>query len=237
MPEFRRPYHRAVADLLAGFDGDFLRRAECYFGGGTQIALALGEFRESRDIDFLCSSPKGYRLLRETVNERSLGALLKKPLRLAREVRADRYGIRTFLHTGADPVKCEIVFEGRIGLSGRADRMLGVPVLDLPCIVAEKFLANADRGLDSSAKSRDLVDLAFLAAAHGSSALEAGYRMAQAAYGKAVERQLARALGKFAQRNHSQEVLQALGIEDRETLRKGLRSLRAFAPRLTRRSK
>jgi hypothetical protein len=234
MPEFRRPYHRAVAELLTAFDGDFLRRAECYFGGGTQIALALGEFRESRDIDFLCSSPKGYRLLRETVNERSLGALLKKPLGLAREVRADRYGIRTFLHTGADPVKCEIVFEGRIGLSGTADRTLGVPVLDLPCIVAEKFLANTDRALDSSASSRDLVDLAFLAAAHGAAPLESGYRMAQAAYGKAVERELGRALGKLAQRTYAREVLQALGIEDHETLRKGLRILRTMASRLRR---
>jgi hypothetical protein len=36
-------------------DGKFLAQAKCYFGGGTQLALAHGEFRESRDIDFLVS--------------------------------------------------------------------------------------------------------------------------------------------------------------------------------------
>ena len=79
------------------FDADFLARARCYFGGGTRIAMALGEYRESADIDFLCADSTGYGLLRNTIRQNSLGSILKTPLPLLREVRADRYGIRTFL--------------------------------------------------------------------------------------------------------------------------------------------
>lgn len=230
MPEFRKPHHRAVARLLSAFDAAFLARAGCYFGGGTQIALSLGEFRESRDIDFLCSSRAGFRLLRETVDERSLGALLKSPVDLAREVRTDRDGIRTFLRAGEARIKLEIVFEARIEVSGGLDRALGVPVLDLACSVAEKFLANADRGLDESTGSRDMIDLAFLAAAHGPQALAPGYRLAGTAYGRAVARYLGLVLAKLAaQRRYAAQCARVLGIEDKATLRKGLGLLRRFA--------
>jgi hypothetical protein len=231
MPEFRRPYHRSVARLLGAFDAGFLERAGCYFGGGTQIALALAEFRESRDIDFLCSRRDGFRLLREAVDEHSLGALLSKPVALAREVRADRDGIRTFLCEGEARVKLEIVFEARIEVSGALDRRLGVPALGLDAMVAEKFLANADRGLDESSASRDMIDLAFLAAARGAPALEPGYRLAETAYGRAVARYTRLVLDKFAaQRRYAAQCARALGVDDTAKLRKGLGLLRAFAP-------
>ena len=86
--------HRAVAEILAQFDAGFLDRANCYFGGGTRIALALDEYRESADIDFLCSSREGYRLLRESVTEDSLGKVLGSAARvsLARPIKSDQYG-------------------------------------------------------------------------------------------------------------------------------------------------
>jgi hypothetical protein len=55
MPEFRRTHHRAIARVLRAMDAEFLARAGCFFGGGTQLAMTLGEYRESRDIDFLRS--------------------------------------------------------------------------------------------------------------------------------------------------------------------------------------
>ena len=112
-PEFRRPYHRAVAQALRAMDADFFARARCYFGGGTQLAITLGEYRESRDIDFICSDRGGVRALRETITNRSLGALLRGDLELVRDVRADRDGIRTFFRVAAIRLKFEIVFEGR----------------------------------------------------------------------------------------------------------------------------
>ena len=79
-PEFQRPHHRANGNLLARLDAAFLDDAQCYFGGGTRIALALGEYRESRDVDFLCATRAGFKKLRETITQESLGAIARRPL-------------------------------------------------------------------------------------------------------------------------------------------------------------
>ena len=91
---FRRPWHRLVARVLASLNRPLLASAKCYFGGGTRIVMELDEFRESVDIDFLCSDRAGYRLLRNAVTERSLGEIFIGDYELIREVRRDMYGIR-----------------------------------------------------------------------------------------------------------------------------------------------
>jgi len=230
MPELRKPHHRAVAAILSAMNVPFLERARCYFGGGTCVALLLDEFRESRDIDFLCSSRDGFRQLRETVTEGSLGRILRRKVPLAREVRADRDGIRTFIAAGDMRIKFEIVLEARIDLKSGPDRFFGVPVLDLECLSAEKFLANADRGLDESAKSRDVIDLAFLAAQHGVKTLEPGMRLAETAYGSAIRRYLELVLAKFAaDSRYASACARSLGISDLATLRKGITALKSLA--------
>ena len=82
---FERPYHRRIAGVLRALDSELLRQTQCFFGGGTAFVLSLGEYRESRDIDFLCASGAGWRTLRNTVSQSSLGALLREPLRHLRE--------------------------------------------------------------------------------------------------------------------------------------------------------
>ena len=143
--KFRREPHRIVGRALEALDGEFLDGAECFFGGGTYQSLIMGEYRVSRDIDFLCSSRAGFRVLRETITERSLGAILRDPLPLAREVRADRDGIRTFFDVADARVKFEILFESRVDVVGKIHDRLAIPVLAPEYCVAEKLLANADR--------------------------------------------------------------------------------------------
>jgi hypothetical protein len=229
--EFRRPHHRAVARALRAFDPAFLDSAGCFFGGGTQLAMTLGEYRESRDIDFLCAHQDGVRLLRETVTNKCLGSALRTPLDLVRDVRMDRDGIRTFLLVDDMTLKFEIVFEGRIELEGSLDRGLGVPVLTPPCAIAEKLLANADRGLDDSTSARDLIDLAFAAVRLGREPFDAGCSIAEQAYGAAVRRYLRAALDGFRRRTWAAQCIRSLVIDDEETLRKGLRLLRTWAGR------
>ena len=118
-PNFRRPWHRLVWHVLESLNSDLLARARCWFGGGTRVAMELGEFRESVDVDFLREDREGYRILRSTVTRSPLGNLASRPLELLRDVRADMYGIRTFLRVDGQPVKFEVIFEGRIPLSGR----------------------------------------------------------------------------------------------------------------------
>ena len=229
MRDFRRSSHQVVAQVLQALDGGLLLSAECYFGGGTQLALTYGEYRESRDIDFLCSSRAGFRQLRECVTQDSLGPIVRQPLQLAREVRADREGIRTYFAIGDTRIKFEILLEGRLDLSGALDRKLGVPVLSIDDAIAEKFLANTDRGLDESTLGRDLIDLAFLAASLGTKALRRGLESAEQVYGAAVRRYLDLSLKAF-QKNRSRSAawLESLRISDAATLRKGLRTLRTL---------
>src|SRR5690606_15295470 len=92
---FKRPHHQRIEKVLARLNGPLLEEADCYFAGGTAIVLALGEYRESVDIDFLCASQAGYRLLRNTVTTQGLGDLFTDPVTYMREVKADRYGVRT----------------------------------------------------------------------------------------------------------------------------------------------
>jgi len=218
-------------------DADFLAGASCYFGGGTQLAMSLGEYRESRDIDFLCSSRTGFRALREGVTNRSLGPVLRGKLGLVRDVRMDRDGIRTFFAVGDVRLKFEIIFESRIDLAGDFDRAFGVPVLRPAHAVAEKLLANADRGLDESTLARDLVDLAFAAACFERPTLDAGFGLAEEAYGTAIRRYLEQSLDAFRDRRRAAACIKSLAVNDTATLRKGLRVLRArLARRATARS-
>lgn len=228
MFEPERARHRTVLRALEALDPAFLEGAQCFFGGGTRIVLELDEYRESADIDFLCSSRDGYRALRSTVTDRSLGRIEAKKLKLAREVIADRYGIRTILEIGGEKLKFEIILEGRIGLTGGAADRIPVPVLDASSCCAEKFLANADRWGDESALGRDVVDLAFMAARWGREPLGAGLAIAADAYGKAAARDAKRAATKMLERaDWRRRCVAALSLKDTRTLLTGLRIVAA----------
>lgn len=229
-PSFKRPAHREVLEILSRLDGAFLARAQCYFGGGTRIVLELGEYRESKDVDFLCSSRDGYRLLRETVSEKSLGPILASALSLAREVRADQYGIRTFLATDAIKLKFEILREARIELEAERIAKLPVACLTRRHCFAEKFLANTDRGLDASTLSRDIVDLAFMIEGWSKADATAGLAIAKSAYGESVERSLAAVTRKMREdRAYRNRCTEGLAITDPKVMTAGLKALRALA--------
>lgn len=159
---FDRAHHQRIAKILKAFNSDLLLQAECYLAGDTAVVLSLAEYRESTDVNFLCASNAGYRLLRNTVTDTCLGALLNEPVKLLREVHKNQYGFRTFLEVDGTPIKVEFLRENLIPISGCFDQILGVPILSKADMYAEKLLANADRGLDKFEKSRDLIDLTMM---------------------------------------------------------------------------
>ena len=161
---FERAHHRRVAAVLESLDAKLLLQNRCLFGGGTAIALTQGEFRESVDIDLICSSVDGYRELRSLVNRGGIDILFRTPVAILRPPRIDRYGIRCALAVDGVPIKLEIVFEGRLALAdpGPGDKIAGVWALTLEDKVATKLMANSDRWLDAAMMSRDLIDLAML---------------------------------------------------------------------------
>ena len=224
--DLRRPWHRLVWRVLEALNGALLADAKCYFGGGTRIAMELDEFRESVDVDFLCADRDGYRTLRNTVTEQSLGDIVSGDYALMRDVRADMYGIRTFLRVDDQPIKLEIIAEGRMPLEGDAAGRFPVAILDPTSCIAEKLLAHADRGRDVSTHARDLVDLAFMAARWAPEHAASAMTIAEAAYGAVVARELDDGLSRFEDSAHRRRSVEALAVTDTRTLARGLTALR-----------
>jgi hypothetical protein len=197
---FEREHHRRIAALLESMDPALLLQHRCLFGGGTAISLSRGEYRESVDIDFICSSVEGYRGLRERVDVRSLDWLFRDPVTQHREPRIDQYGIRFAAGIDAVPVKVEITFEGRIDLDDPLpeDRIGGIWTMGRDDLTATKLMANADRYADDAMSSRDLIDLAMLS--DDGKLAPAGVAKARRAYGRSIDDALVRAKALLLER-------------------------------------
>jgi len=182
---FKRPHHQRIVRLLELMNAEFLWEAKCYFGGGTAISLLLDEFRESVDIDFLCSDQEGYRKIRTSLFDHGLNQIFTKKVDMLREVRADREGIRTIFLMDSQPIKFEIVREGCIDISGINWPDIPVPCLTKTDLFAEKLLANADRFNDKSTMNRDVIDLVVMEKHWGAIPLESWHK-AFSAYGDSV---------------------------------------------------
>ena len=215
--------------MLTALNCELLSETKCYFGGGTRIVLELDEYRESLDIDFLCADKAGYRKLRSSITQNSLGAICIQDLVLLREVRADMYGIRTFFSLDDTPIKFEIIFEGRIPLEGEWINNVPVESLGHVACFAEKLLANADRARDQSTNYRDLIDLAFMSATWPLDKLSQGLSRADKAYGKVVLGELVFALDQFANRSVRKSCLDNLAVANPRKLDRGLEALRHFS--------
>lgn len=151
-------------------------------------ALSFGEYRTSVDIDFLISDMSGYRALRENVKRGGLHSLFKDltGINVEAAFSADQYGIRGTVLAIETAVKFEIVVEGRIELGAPGQEILGVAPLNQEDLICEKLMANSDRYIDSATFNRDLIDLAFMEPK--SIRKSEGWRKAEAAYGKSIER-------------------------------------------------
>ena len=214
---FERPHHRRIARVLSALNADLLREANCLFGGGTAMALRFGEYRESVDMDFLVSNLESYRLLRQRLTgDEGFSGLLRpdgERFRLAREIRADQYGIRTALLLDESLIKFEIVLEARIQIEAATgkDKVCGISTLTLLDMATSKLLANADRWSDDGVFSRDVIDLAMMSPTLP--LLRKAVQKAQGAYGPAVTRDLERAIERLQHRQDWLErCMQVMGM-------------------------
>lgn len=201
---FEREHHLRIATVLQALDANVLLKSHCYFGSGTAIVLTRDEYRESIDIDFLISDLISYRALRHQLSGPGGFATLTRQgvsLKLARELRADQYGLRTLVDVGGQAqLKFEIFFESRIHLEtpGPNDQVCGIATLTSLDMATTKLLANSDRGSDDSVFSRDLIDLAMI---DGTPTLRReALEKAMEAYGDAAERDLLAAIARLRQR-------------------------------------
>ncbi|MBM6405662.1 nucleotidyl transferase AbiEii/AbiGii toxin family protein [Phycicoccus sp. CSK15P-2] len=203
-----------MGEVLSMLDAPLLAEHNCWFGGGTAIVLANGEFRESVDIDFLVSDLQSYRKLRQIVRDNGLDALATRELELGRTPSVDGYGIRTSVIVAGVAIKLEIIHEGRIDLDNPStdQEICGIRLLTRTDQVATKLLANDDRWADTSTFSRDLIDLAMMKP--DTAALKAGAYKAVDAYGETVGKSLDKAVAYLRDRPHRlDECMQALKID------------------------
>jgi hypothetical protein len=228
---FRREQHRRVAVVLDALRSDVLSRCRFWFGGGTRIVLDLGEYRESRDVDFLCSDAAGYADLRLRAATGSYPALFtdegRARLQFPREIRIDQYGIRFPVQYDGETLKVELIREARIELSaGVRPGWSPVDCLSVADCYCEKLLANSDRWADRQFLSRDLLDLAALRAAWGPIP-QAAWDKAERAYRSAPRDDLGKALTAFDRAASSQDrCFEGLAIGEPSRLREGLAALR-----------
>jgi hypothetical protein len=227
---FRREIYRTMARVLEALDAGALARASFRLGGGTGLALGHGEYRVSRDLDFICSDAGGYADLRFAVRERGYDALFsaasRAPFTFPREIRVDQYGLRFPVIVEGTSIRVELIREGRIAL-GAAEQAgwTKVPVLSVPDAFAEKLLANSDRWADRDDLSRDLMDLSVLRAAHGPIP-EAAWSAAERAYGPAPRQDLREAAARFlADPEYQRRCFTGLDVEGADGVLLGVAAL------------
>lgn len=192
MANYQLSHHQLIATALKQFNADFLAKHTICFGGGTRIALELDEYRESVDIDFLCPNVAAYRVVREQITTASLGSLVQQEFEYLREIRADRYAVRTFLKLEEAVVKLEIVSCDEYRLTAGLDKTLfSVPYLSHESCWITKLLANADRAL--TAPFKDVFDLVAMHLTWGAIP-QTAWSEAERHYGNVPQRELLKAL-------------------------------------------
>jgi Nucleotidyl transferase AbiEii toxin, Type IV TA system len=162
--KFQIGHHQRIYRVLENLNHEFLSDCHAYFGGGTLLALDLGEYRTSNDIDFICAVGTDYRTLRNTIGQHSPQMLLRpnSGLKISRFT-TDQYGIRMSIVVDDIPIKTEIIAEARFTPDEpRKPNWSPVDCLSITDCFASKLLANADRYADPGVHARDLIDLAFL---------------------------------------------------------------------------
>jgi nucleotidyltransferase AbiEii toxin of type IV toxin-antitoxin system len=228
---FRREQHRKVLALLQVFDSPKLSRCKFLFGGGTRIVLDLEEYRESHDVDFLCSDAEGYAELRFEASTKGYDALFKADsrhgLHFPREMKIDQYGIRFPVEIEGSLIRVELIREARIDLNpGIRPDWSPVDCMAVSDCYAEKILANSDRWADRQVFSRDLIDLSALRMRFGPVPEEAWGKV-ERAYKTAGRDDLRKAIAAFAEdASYQQRCFQGLSIEDPAAILAGMEKLR-----------
>jgi len=151
--------------ILESLNDDLFKQNCIYFAGGSLLSLDFGEYRQSKDIDFLCPMySKGYINIRNLILTRGYKALFKNLENITIErASSDRYGIRMGVNVGEDQIRVEIVTEGNFVLDPpRYTDWCSVPCLTINDSFTAKLLANTDRYMSQRIKSKDLIDLAVL---------------------------------------------------------------------------
>lgn len=160
---FKRPHHQRIDRILNELNGDLLRDHQCYFGGGTALALRYGEYRESSDIDLLVSDRVRFLELRSMVKRDGLLALGLREA-CSRVTTINSGAVRGFVAVDGIDIKFEIVHEDSVAFAEPSfdDRISGITHLIRTDALACKLNANSTRGVDTRLNLRDVLDITMM---------------------------------------------------------------------------
>ena len=162
---FKLKHHRKIIKILNSFNPTILQESYAYFGGGTLLALLFDEYRQSNDIDFVCSlANSGYKNIRTFIFNNGISALFSDLNTISiQRYTIDQYGIRILINIEETAIKTEIIAEARFQVDEPIyPKWTKIPCLSVIDCFTCKLLANSDRSMDDSIESRDLIDLAVL---------------------------------------------------------------------------
>lgn len=191
MSKFKLEHHALIESALSNFNADFFIENRIFFGGGTRIALELGEFRKSIDIDFLCPDKNSYRAVREHVTNVSLGELVKQDFEYAREIMFNRDSVRVVFKCDGAPLKLEFVCFDNYDLNCVVDDQFPVPYLDRESCFYTKLMSHTDRCMSHPYK--DIVDILAMCDSWGEIP-ESAFIKAESHYGQQIRSMLIRAV-------------------------------------------
>jgi len=205
-------YHRCLRTLISSLNASFLAENNCFLSGATPIVLSLGEYRAADGLAVACFGRDGYRHIREEVSPTSLGQIFLHPIELGRPVRADRFGIRTYVMIGSTPIHFELYKEDRFGPTDLDCSADVVPTLSRDDMFVERLLTNADQYRSSTKVSAPVVDLAIMVANWGE-VPEDAWKRAQQAYGPLVTQAYVAAVSMLSDADDCSRYVHDLSVE------------------------
>lgn len=212
MCNFKHNHHHRIVSLLNRLNADFLKKADCFFGGGTAIVLLLNEYRQSVDIDFIISSRQGYAMIREAIHAHGLAGIMLDAVPLHGDIRTDRDKIQMWLNPDDQrAIKLEIVYEARIDVTGETSPW-GIPVLSKVDMYAEKLLANADRWHDKSSSNRDILDIAMMLEHWGPIPSQAWQKTTEI-YGQSIYHAFIKAIMRLEDQRYLKQCIHSMQFE------------------------
>lgn len=212
--------------ILPYLDATILIDSGAYIAGGGRLLHDLSEYRQTKDIDLAMSSKNDYGKLRTLIREQGPEAIFQKPLlpiiRFS-EVSGDRDAVRFLVFVDNEPLKVEIIHEGRVEFSPPSlDASTQLPMLTKEDCFTAKLLSNSDRGFDKGTFSRDLIDLCVMRAKWGEIP-QASMDKAISAYTPSVIKDFKKTLESvFSDSNYRQKCYKNLGIKNKALIFSGL---------------
>jgi len=189
MMEFKIGRHNQIWVLFeTALNRPFLEAHQMLFAGGTLASMRYGEYRESLDLDFLCSDKRAFNDFR--ANFREAG-----DLKYARDSRITKDRVQSWIDIGEDtPLKADFFYEER--MTPTPDRFNGVLCLDPASMMGCKLMACSDRGVETGSEGKDATDIIAIDLYAPPKTFEEGWKKAKDAYGSWLTGQLGKMLAR-----------------------------------------